>query len=326
MKRIIFQINCSENYGLGHLFRCIKIANELRKKNKIYFLIDTKKKEILNYLPKKTKKFFFRSKNFLDQKKKIKNILEKLNKPILIIDSYETTYNFEKYIYNYTNKLIVIDDTIKKHYCDVYINQNYLDFKKLNYFKNRLVGTNFSIIKKNKYALKKPNIKSKNRVLVFMGGSDTKNYTFKIFKVVNSKDFQKFKFTFIIGTNNQYYNYLMNFKKISNIKFLNIMKNFPKLLYEHQFILCSGGSTIWEALYLNKKPLVINTSVKQFENSKNLSKDGLIKLFHQNMTTYNIKKFLLSELKLDKTYFKKKIIDGHGLNRITKEILNEKKG
>ena len=44
------------------------------------------------------------------------------------------------------------------------------------------------------------------------------------------------------------------------------------------------------------------------------------------MTTYNIKKFLLSELKLDKTYFKKKIIDGHGLNRITKEILNEKKG
>ena len=43
------------------------------------------------------------------------------------------------------------------------------------------------------------------------------------------------------------------------------------------------------------------------------------------MTTYNIKKFLLSELKLDKTYFKK-IIDGHGLNRITKEILNEKKG
>ena len=117
----------------------------------------------------------------------------------------------------------------------------------------------------------------------------------------------------------------MNCKKISNIKFLNIMKNFPKLLYEHQFILCSGGSTIWEALYLNKKPLVINTSVKQFENSKNLSKDGLIKLFHRNMTTYNIKKFLLSELKLDKTYFKRKIVDGYGLNRITKEILNEKR-
>ena len=127
MKKIIFQINCSKNYGLGHLFRCIKIANELVKKNKIYFLIDTKKN--LKLFTKKSEKNFFRSKNFLYQKKKIKNILKKLNKPILIIDSYETTYNFEKYIYNYTNKLIVIDDTIKKHYCDIYINQNYLDFK-----------------------------------------------------------------------------------------------------------------------------------------------------------------------------------------------------
>jgi len=326
LKRIIFQINCSKNYGLGHLFRCIKIANELGKKNKIYFLIDTKKKDILNYLPKKTKKFFFRSKNFLDQKKKIKNILEKLNKPILIIDSYETTYNYEKYIYNYTNKLIVIDDTIKKHYCDVYINQNYLDFKKLNFFKNKLVGTNFSIVKKNKYALKKVNILSKNRVLVFMGGSDTKNYTIKIFKAVNSVSFQKFKFTFIIGTNNQYYNYLMNYNKINNIKFSNIMKNFPKLIYDHQFILCSGGSTIWEVLYFNKKPLVINTSDKQSQNSKNLSKGQFIKLFQSKMSIYNIKKFLLNELKSNKTRLKsRRIVDGYGLNRIVKVILDEKK-
>lgn len=305
----------------------MKIANELGKKNKFYFLIDTKKKEILSYLPKKAKKFFFKSKNFLGQKKKIKNILEKLNKPILIIDSYETTYNYEKYIYNYTDKLIVIDDIIKKHYCDIYINQNYLDFKKLNFFKRKLVGTKFSIIKKNKYALKKANIKSKNRVLVFMGGSDTKNHTLKIFKLANSNDFQKFKFTFIIGTNNQYYNYFMNYKKIGNIKFLNIMKNFPKLLYEHQFILCSGGSTIWEALYLNKKPLVINTSIRQFQNSKNLSKDRFIKLFERKITIYNIKKFLLSEFKLDNTHFKRKkrIVDGYGLNRIVKVILDEKK-
>ena len=71
-----------------------------------------------------------------------------MNKPILIIDSYETTYNFEKYIYNYTNKLIVIDDTIKKHYCDVYINQNYLDFKKLNFLKTDLLVQIFLLLKK----------------------------------------------------------------------------------------------------------------------------------------------------------------------------------
>jgi spore coat polysaccharide biosynthesis predicted glycosyltransferase SpsG len=104
-------------------------------------------------------------------------------------------------------------------------------------------------------------------------------------------------------------------------------KNFGKLLYEHQFILCSGGSTIWEALYLNKKPLVINTSVKQFQNSKNLSKDRFIKLFQRKMSINNIKEFLLNELKSNKTYFKrKKIVDGYGLNRIVKVILDEKKG
>ena len=64
------------------------------------------------------------------------------------------------------------------------------------------------------------------------------------------------------------------------------MKNFPKLLYEHQFILCSGGSTIWEALYLNKQPLVINTSVKQFENSKELKQRWINKIIsskHDNL-------------------------------------------
>ncbi len=137
---------------------------------------------------------------------------------------------------------------------------------------------------------------------------------------------QKIKITFINARNKQCYNYLINYNKINNVKFSNIVKNFPKLLYEHQFIVCSGGSTIWEALYFNKTPLVINTSNKQSQNSKNLSKDKFIKLFQGKMSIQNIKQFLLSGLKSNKTYLKKKrIVDGYGLNRIVKVILDEKK-
>ena len=117
-----------------------------------------------------------------------------------------------------------------------------------------------------------------------------------------------------------------NINNINNIKFLNIMKNFPKLLYDHQFILCSGGSTIWEVLYFNKVPLVINTSDKQSQNSKNLKKGGFIQLIQGKISHSKVEKFLLKGLKKNKTYSKKKrIVDGYGLNRIVKAILDEKK-
>ena len=41
---IIFKINCDTESGLGHLIRCVRIANNLKKKYKIFFLIDYLKK------------------------------------------------------------------------------------------------------------------------------------------------------------------------------------------------------------------------------------------------------------------------------------------
>ena len=44
MQEVIIRTNFNKNVGLGHLFRCLKLANELKRYYKITFAIDKKSK------------------------------------------------------------------------------------------------------------------------------------------------------------------------------------------------------------------------------------------------------------------------------------------
>ena len=44
MQEVIIRTNFNKNVGLGHLYRCLKLANELKKYYKITFAIDKKSK------------------------------------------------------------------------------------------------------------------------------------------------------------------------------------------------------------------------------------------------------------------------------------------
>ena len=124
---ILFITNYSKNYGGGHFIRCNKLSKKLKKNNKIFFLIDDKDKNISNFLTKD--KNLIINNNIFRKKKKLIEIIKSLKKPIVIIDSYLSSYSFEKKIYSFCKKLIVIDDLKKKHFCDIYINPNLINFK-----------------------------------------------------------------------------------------------------------------------------------------------------------------------------------------------------
>ena len=59
MKNIVFRLDCNSKSGLGHFYRCLSIAEKIKKNNfKVFFILDFESKKILNTLNKLGIKFF----------------------------------------------------------------------------------------------------------------------------------------------------------------------------------------------------------------------------------------------------------------------------
>ena len=81
--------------------------------------------------------------------------------------------------------------------------------------------------------------------------------------------------------------------------FQKIFKLFEKngFFYIIWWVFCLG------LYFFEKKTLIFNHSWRQFENSNNLNKKGLIKEFNNKLTKNNILDFIISETKSKKIIF-----------------------
>jgi len=304
------------------LSRCNKLAKKLGKKNNIFFLVD-KKDESLSKLIINNSTILLK-KDIFNNSDKIIKILKILKNPIVIIDSYLSNLNFEKKIISHSKKLIVIDDLKKNHFCNIYINPNLLNFNfasKIN-ADIKLLGPKYSFVDllKKKKQIKKNKVNTIKNVLVFMGATDSKNLSIKIYNAIKEKNITHLNFKFIKGYNNSTLESIIKRNKLKNIKFINFSNKFLNYLNKTDIFISSGGSSIWDSVFLQKKTLIFNHSSKQFENSFNLERKGLIKVFKRGLTSKNINNFLILETKLNNknNFESKNFFNAIGVSEIVK--------
>ena len=323
---ILFITNYLKKYGIGHLKRCNKLAKKITKSNKIFFLVDKIDKNLSKLIIKNSTVLV--KKDIFNSSDKIIKILKKLKNPVVVIDSYLSNLNFEKKILSYSKKLIVIDDLKKKHFCDIYINPNYLNFKFASNIKanTKLLGPKFAFIDSNIKNKNNKKIKSNSikNVLVFMGATDSRNLSLKIYNAIKDKKITKPNFNFIIGYNNNSLKNILKKNKLKNIDFKIFSKDFMRYLSKADMFISAGGSSIWESIFLNKKTLIFNHSWKQLENSFNLEKQGVIKVFKKNFKSKNISDFLITEIDSGNKYIlnHNNLVDSKGIDRIVKKIIS----
>ena len=308
--------------------RCNKLAKKLGKKNNLFFLVDKKDNSLSKLIIKNST--ILLKKDIFNNSDKIIKILKNLKNPIVIIDSYLSNLNFEKKIILHSKKLIVIDDLKKNHFCNIYINPNFLNFNfasKIN-ADIKLLGPKYSFVDllKKKKKIKKSKVNTIKNVLVFMGATDSKNLSIKIYNAVKEKNITHLNFKFIKGYNNSSLESIIKKNKFKNIKFINFSNKFLNYLNKTDIFISSGGSSVWDSVFLQKKTLIFNHSSKQFENSFNLERKGLIKVFKRSLTSKNINNFLISESKLkNKNNFESKIFfNAIGVSEIAKKIFSSK--
>ena len=305
--------------GTGHVYRCITIAQLIKKKYKlkhqdIAFVIKTKNKFKQGLSILKSYKFkiiqienHMLKANSMDEAK----YLTQNSSNLLIIDRLgSTNIGFIKKIKNSFNKKIIIDDFSdnRKHF-DLSLNPLTHNVKKV---KNSNIGFNYLISPSinSKKSYKKINEKN---ILIFLGGFDSRNFTIKIVKILNLIPFK-----LNIFIHNSFIKKIK--KKISKNKIIFFdSKKYTKILNKVNIVVNAGGIGLFDSIYYNKKIICTPQYKKQEINAKKTPIKKVINLIKMNDKNY-VKKFYSIFLKIYKSDN-----DHLKIKKLQNKVINSKK-
>ena len=289
--------------GSGHLFRSITIAKFLKKKfllkyNYIIFVTKTNKKfsktsKILKNYNFKIYRIDSNIKNYSTREAKI---LNKFEGKLVIIDRLgKVNKKFINYgLKNFKKKIIIDDSSNYRNYFDISFNPLITNVKK---FKNNFIGLKKFI--SPIYFYKKRKIKTKNGVFIFFGNYDKKNI---LKKVLLNKTYKQNIVFYLPET----YRSVVKAYNIKNKIYFFKMNKFYYYMQKSKFAILSGGMTLFDALYMNKKIICIPQYSHQFDNlySNKIENNLILLKYGQKNFKSELAKFfekmILSKIKIKK--------------------------
>tara|TARA_B110000503_G_scaffold131871_1_gene207071 strand:+ start:1329 stop:2357 length:1029 start_codon:yes stop_codon:yes gene_type:complete len=195
-KRVLFRADGNYKTGLGHVYRCLAIAERININFECFFAIRAPSDKLKNELSKYSKVIILNQKRDYEEEveKDLLSIIFNLKIDIITLDGYSFTTNYQKKIKQLSKcYLISIDDHQPYHYVsDMVINHaggfDSNVISKENYT-STFTGHNFLLLRK--VFLKNLNITRKfngiHSVLICFGGSDYEDFTLSIFNCLKDK-------------------------------------------------------------------------------------------------------------------------------------------
>jgi len=272
-KKIVFRADGNSEIGLGHIIRCLALADMLKKKFECEFatrfITDFVKVEInksctkIYHLPESEQEHYD---YFL---KKIKG------DEIVVLDNYFFSTNYQNEIKEKGCKLVCIDDMHDKHYvADLVINHSpgLSEKEFLCTTSTKLcLGLDYVLLRSPflEQAKKKSQLKEINTAFVCFGGSDSLNLTCKVVKFLLRVSWVE-EINVLIGDAYNYRNELNELIRDSQI--INLYQNLDsfgviQLMQKSNFAVVPASTLLFETLS-TKLPSITGYYVdnqKQFE-------------------------------------------------------------
>jgi len=274
---IIFRVDSSSYIGIGHLMRCLTLAEQY-KKNNITFAVQSLKGNDNQKIIDKGHKLVLLADNSIDEL--CKNI-KLLNTEFIIIDHYDIDDKFEKRIKDKTGiHILSFDDTYKKHYCDILLNHNiYADASKYNNLVPKSCeircGKEYTLIRDEfkKTKLRKRPINNKRPVIfVSLGGADKNNISLIILKIL--ADFNNIIVNVATTNSNQNIFELKNYTK--HLKNFNICVDckIAEMMNNSDVAIITPSVIVHEAMFMKLPFISIMTTDNQEEMYQYLFKNN----------------------------------------------------
>jgi UDP-2,4-diacetamido-2,4,6-trideoxy-beta-L-altropyranose hydrolase len=189
--KVYIRVDGDEAIGLGHLVRCIALAQMLEKRFSITFVC----KKIIISIKEQIEQLGFGLVTINEEEDFIKTLN---GDEIVVLDHYGLDCNYQQIIKGKKSKLVCIDDLHdKEFYADLIINHApgiiERDYTAQNYSAFAL-GPDYSLLRPKflEHARTERNIKEIRTLFVCFGGSDSKNLTAQILEIASHfTDFSK---------------------------------------------------------------------------------------------------------------------------------------
>jgi len=187
IQNILFRADSSSIIGTGHIMRDLVLAKQFKDSN-IIFATQELDGNINHKIIEAGYKIEILESNTIDE---LDGVIKKLNIDMLVIDHYDIDETQEKQlkIQNSTLKIMALDDTYEKHYCDILLNHNISANQ--NRYKELIpkecelrCGAKFTLLREE--FLKEKNIKREKTYdyLLAFGGADSANLNIRVLKIL----------------------------------------------------------------------------------------------------------------------------------------------
>ena len=333
---IVFRVDSSSQMGVGHLMRCLTLADELEKQNHNATFICRKLKGNLiksiehRVLILPVDKDFQSDDLYLSwlgatQEQDAKQTIQVIhdNADLLIVDSYALDEVWHKQLKPHAKKIMVIDDLADREFdCDVLLNQNLAskqgDYQgKLPSDCELLLGCEYALLRPEFAAFRKRALEKRKKtqeiknILISMGGSDKKNITYNVLQQLNDG----FNIVVVLSSASLHREMIMDYVKGKNIEVIINADNMAELMLDADLAIGAGGSTSWERCCLGLPTLLFVTAENQKVIAENLERLGAVMIVRSLKDDLQM---IVSNFDLWRTMSEKSqaICDGFGVKRI----------
>lgn len=213
-KKIIFRADGNSQVGLGHIMRCVALADMLSRVFDCIFLINNPNTDLVQTLMEYGKVISIQSKNIVDEKIEIDALIKK--EDIVVVDGYDFDEDYIRIIKEKANKVIIIDDLAERDFnVDLVINHassEILDRYSRERSTKVLASPDYLIVRKQFLlaASKTREIKKVDTAFICFGGADFGNITLKVLKACLQATFLK-HINVVIGSAYQHQSDLLTF-------------------------------------------------------------------------------------------------------------------
>ncbi|MEW6607091.1 MAG: UDP-2,4-diacetamido-2,4,6-trideoxy-beta-L-altropyranose hydrolase [bacterium] len=335
--RAIFRTDGGAKIGLGHIRRCLSLAEGLSQKGIQCIFITRDIDPAVGKRIVANNHLVERLPAQADLKKDLSltiNLIKKHQPSLVITDSYGIDEHYLEQLKKLNVTLMSIDDLSKLHFCsDIVLNQN-VGAKGDDYSTERytklLIGPKYALLGKSlrdKHQLKKGIKRIAQNILVTLGGTDPDNQTLKVVRAIKPVK-ENLRITVVIGPGYLYEEILKEEIKTDN-RFIIIRDpdDIFSLMEEADLAISAGGSTCYEIACLGVPNIILSLADNQKKVANGLANYGTsVNLgWFKEVTEEQIKKavedLIKSRQKREEMSQKsKELVDGRGVERVVEEI------
>ena len=262
----IFRVDSSSQIGLGHLMRCMALAEQYEKDN-VVFAVQELEGHANQKIIDKGYEVVALSDNSVNE---LCNKIELLHIDGVVFDHYDIDDKFEKSVKEKTGvQILSFDDTYEKHHCNILLNHNiYADAEKYKglvpKFCEIRCGKEYTLIREEfkKVSIRKRPINKKTPVVfVSLGGVDANNISLSVLEML--VDFDNITINLATTSSNQNINSLQDFSRQYQDVNICIDCNIAEMMNDSDCAIISPSVTAYEAMYLDLPFLAIQTADNQ---------------------------------------------------------------